>query len=193
MSSRKCNECTATAYQFFFFCLNYGNKRPRTEDTTTNSSNNKMKWKKYTPKWNGSAHKKGRWDNKCIMKTEHTNNHTSHARLYARKKRSLLSQTVIKCVYSVQKLMHHHDQRAITVIKQASTSRLSFRHLPLLDGVVWCEIFGVHVFSRLNAIFWGDAILDEELVNLWVDKELTNLRLLKKAFSTVSLDVSSTH
>lgn len=172
MSSRKCNECTATAYQFFFFCLNYGNKRPRTEDTTTNSSNNKMKWKKYTPKWNGSAHKKGRWDNKCIMKTEHTNNHTSHARLYARKKRSLLSQTVIKCVYSVQKLMHHHDQRAITVIKKASTSRLSFRHLPLLDGVVWCEIFGVHVFSRLNAIFWGDAFLDEELVKLWVDKEL---------------------
>lgn len=75
-------------------------------------------------------------------------------------KRNLHSRTVIKCVYSVQKLMHHHDQCAITVIKQASSSRLSFRHLPFHDGLVWSE-FRTHTFFFDSLELRGEKSLDQ--------------------------------
>lgn len=71
----------------------------------------------------------------------------AHKQSHVLEESELLSRTVIKCVYSVQKLMHHHDQRAITVIKWASSSRLSFRHLPHFHRVEWIEIVNDIHFS----------------------------------------------
>lgn len=103
--SRKCSECMATAYQ-------------------------RNEWKKKQFKLRNKRLKHTRHEKeKCLLhcnictqtnkkedettNAEHTNNHT-----YKEKEQwTTLKRTVMKCVYSVQKLMHHHDQRAITVIK----------------------------------------------------------------------------
>lgn len=52
--------------------------------------------------------------------------------------------------------MHHHDQRAITVIKRASSSRLSFRHLPHFQHGV--DGFFVGLFIEQTCIMCSETL-----------------------------------
>lgn len=124
------------------------NKRIRTEDSATNASNNNMKLmarkiereregerkseREKTTERNGSVHKKRRWDDKCIMKTEHTITHYAHCtHTHTSHLDAKPAQTVIKCVYTIRKT--HASSRSTRYYRHqvsASSSRLSVRHLP---------------------------------------------------------------